>query len=148
MAEPANAKTIYKAVLLDHFHKPRRKGELTDQHVTFRGRNPQCGDEIEVGGLLDDSGQLEIRFRGRGCSVCLASASIMAEACNGLRTDDAFRLHDETTRWLNNESEQSPDSPDIAALGAVKTISARKKCVLLGWQALSIVLKALSDSGR
>jgi len=67
---------LYKAQLLDHFKKPRNKavGELTTMQVVKRGSNPRCGDDIEVGFCLNNNTIEPIQFRGRGCSVCIASA--------------------------------------------------------------------------
>ena len=74
------ANTLYKEVLLEHFHQPRNKGGLQGADVLRRGSNPRCGDEIEVGLFLQGDRLERVKFRGRGCSVCIASASLMTEA--------------------------------------------------------------------
>ncbi len=134
---------IYKSVLLDHFHNPRFKTDMDDQFIKQRGSNPRCGDEVEVGVRLEATEDLglQVRFRGRGCSVCLASASIMTSCCNGHDRVYLESFCDSTLAWLQNETDHVPAGQDIAALDAVRNHSARTKCVLLAWQALKLVLE-------
>jgi len=132
--------SIYKAVLLDHFHNPRNKGDLDAMDVVQRGSNPRCGDEIEVGINQDDEGLITIRFRGRGCSVCLASASMMSESATGLRRQQTQQLVQQILEWFSGSSEELPLNTTLAALDAVRQHPARVKCVTLAWKALDQAL--------
>jgi len=135
--------SVYKAVLLDHFHNPRNKGELDDMEMVKRGSNPRCGDEIEVG-IASSSGVLEmVRFRGRGCSICLASASMMTECTSGLKVPQARQLIANLLQWFSNTDNEAAPDENLAALGAIRLHPARKKCVLLAWQALDETLDGI-----
>lgn len=137
--------SVYKEVLLDHFHNPRNKGELDDMDLVRRGSNPRCGDEIEVG-IACDNGVLEtVRFRGRGCSICLASASIMTECTSGLKLQQARQLIARLQQWFSNSDNEIPPNENLAALGTIRQHPARKKCVLLAWQALDEILDGIED---
>lgn len=137
--------SVYKAVLLDHFHNPRNQGELDDMDMVKRGSNPRCGDEIEVG-ITCDKGALEsVRFRGRGCSICLASASLMTECTSGLKFQQARQLIARLQQWFSNTNNEAPPNGDLAALGAIRQHPARKKCVLLAWQALDETLDGIEE---
>lgn len=137
--------SVYKEVLLEHFHNPRNKGELDDMQMVRRGSNPRCGDEIEVG-IACDNGVLEtVRFRGRGCSICLASASIMTECTSGLKLQQARQLIARLQQWFSNSDNEIPPNENLAALGAIRQHPARKKCVLLAWQALDEILDGIED---
>ena len=59
--------SVYRAVLLDHFHNPRNKGDLDAMDRVKRGSNPRCGDEIEVGIKTDKKVLESVKFRVRGC---------------------------------------------------------------------------------
>ncbi len=132
--------SVYKTVLLDHFHNPRNKGELDAMDSVRRGSNPRCGDEIEVG-IRANNGVLEsVRFRGRGCSICLASASIMSECTMGLTRLQAQDLIQQMMEWFGDTKSEAPSNTTLAALGAVRQHPARKKCVLLAWMALDETL--------
>lgn len=140
--------SIYRDVLMDHYRKPRNYGDLSSTEVVARGANPRCGDEIEVGVAFDGEALKVVKFRGRGCSVCIASASMMTEAVSGRSRDAARALADEMSGWFaNGEGGNVPDPPPaLAALSAVREYPARKRCVLLAWEALRDVLGA--DSTR
>lgn len=132
--------SIYKEVLLEHFHNPRNKGGLDDMDLVKRGSNPRCGDEIEVG-IVCNNGVLEtIRFRGRGCSICLASASMMTECTSGLKLQQARQLIARLQQWFSHSNNEPPPKESLAALEAIRQHPARKKCVLLAWQALDETL--------
>jgi len=140
--------SVYKEVLLDHFHNPRNKGELDDMDLVRRGSNPRCGDEIEVG-IDCDNGVLEtVRFRGRGCSICLASASMMTECTSGLKLQQARQLVAKLQQWFSNTNNELPPNENLAALGTIRQHPARKKCVLLAWQALDETLDGIEDRSK
>lgn len=132
--------SIYKEVLIDHYRHPRNRGDLSNAEVVRRGSNPRCGDEIEVGVKFDDDRLEEVMFRGRGCSVCLASASMMTGAVNGKTKEDAHHLVEDMKAWITADGEKPMES--LQALEAVRGYSARKRCVLLAWEALDDALAA------
>ena len=137
--------SVYKAVLLDHFHNPRNKGDLDSMQQIKRGSNPRCGDEIEVGIRTEDELLESVRFRGRGCSICLASASIMSESTKGLTLQQAKDLVKKMRDWFGDTQDDTPPDKNLAALGAVRQHPARKKCVLLAWMALDETLDESLD---
>ncbi|MDH3388671.1 MAG: SUF system NifU family Fe-S cluster assembly protein [Gammaproteobacteria bacterium] len=132
--------SIYRAVLLDHFHNPRNKGDLGDMQIVRRGSNPRCGDEIEIGINCENNTLESVRFRGRGCSICLASASLMTESARGLKLTQARDLIEKMQLWFGDQGGVGPPGMGLAALGSVRQHPARKKCVLLAWQALDEIL--------
>ena len=132
--------SVYKAVLLDHFHNPRNKGDLDSMDRVQRSSNPRCGDDIEVGIKAGNEILESVRFRGRGCSICLASASIMSESMKGLTLHQARQLVQQMLSWFDNTDSEAPPDTTLAALGAVRQHPARKKCVLLAWIALDETL--------
>lgn len=140
---PTSNDSVYKEVLLDHFHNPRNRGELDGMDVVRRGSNPRCGDEIEVGIACDNGALSEVRFRGRGCSICLASASMMTECTSGLKFQQARQLTAILQLWFGDRNSEGPANETLSALGAIRQHPARKKCVLLAWQALDEALDGI-----
>lgn len=132
--------SIYKEVLMDHYRHPRNKGDLNNADVVCRGSNPRCGDDIEVGVNFEEGHLGKVRFRGRGCSVCLASASMMTEVVSGKSKQDVHQLIEGMKDWFTADGEK-PDE-NLQALEAVRSHSARKRCVLLAWEALDEALMA------
>jgi nitrogen fixation NifU-like protein len=137
--------SVYKTALLDHFHRPRNKGDLDGADAVRRGSNPRCGDEVEVGVYLRGDRIDKVRFRGRGCSLCIASASMMTEAVSGKGTAQARHLCEAMQEWFGQGSGEEPETEpeELKALSAVREYPARRRCVLLSWEALSDAIAAL-----
>ena len=58
--------------------------------LTNAVRKTSPGDEVEVGVYYNGDRIERVRFRGRGCSVCIASASMMTELVKGKARGDAL----------------------------------------------------------
>ena len=101
-----------KRLVLDHYKNPRNRVNepMTDASVVERGRNPQCGDEIEVGLYIEDQTIRDIKFRGRGCSICIATASIMTEHIKGQSLTASTELATTTLHWLKHEIHTSANT--------------------------------------
>lgn len=139
--------SVYKEQLLQHYRHPHNRQDqpMTDADVVRRGANPRCGDEIEVGLYLDGNTINEVRFRGRGCSVCIASSSMMAEAVSGQDHADVVTLCEGMRGWFEQGEGTALEEPpaSLAPLAAVREYPARKRCVLLSWEALADALEAV-----
>jgi nitrogen fixation NifU-like protein len=136
----ANNQHLFKAVLLDHYRHPRNHGRLDKADVVKRGRNPRCGDEVEVGVTFDGDKLEKVVFAGRGCSICIASASMMTEAVIGKNRSEADALYRQITDWFSDDADMTRVASSLQALAAVRAYPARKRCVLLAWQALNEAL--------
>lgn len=137
-----NQTSLYQEVLKDHYRSPRNCGDLNDAAVIRRGSNPRCGDDVEVGVYFEGELLRQVRFRGRGCSVCIASASLMTEAVAGKSRHAAHQLAQEMKRWFGSgEGSHVPDPPEsLRSLSAVRAYPVRRRCVLLAWEALDDAL--------
>jgi nitrogen fixation NifU-like protein len=143
-----NKQSLYKAELMHHYRHPRNKceGEISGASSVQRGSNPRCGDEIEIGLFTGLNRRIDkVKFRGRGCSVCIASASMMTEAVSGLSAGDARSLCQAMTQWFQSgDGAEISDPPEVLeALDAVREFPARRRCVLLSWEALHGALEKI-----
>jgi len=132
---------LYKEALLDHFKNPRnhRREPFDGQYVTARGRNPRCGDDVEVGFKVEQGHIVDAGFRGRGCSICMASTSMLVEALTKSELVEAKALYAQVKSWADEES-LLPDN--LRPLDAVRSSPSRKRCALLGWNALGELLQS------
>ena len=137
---------LYKEVILDHYRTPRNKGQLEPHDVALERNNPLCGDELELFLKFDGEKVGEIAFDGKGCSISLASASMMTEKVKGLSVKDAGEMAETIKRMMAGEEEGDPEIlGDLVSLKGVVKYPVRIKCALLGWNTL---LEALEESGR
>ncbi len=137
------SESLYKSVLMDHYRHPRNRGELDGADVVCRGSNPRCGDDIEVGVRFDGEQLGWVAFRGRGCAICLASASMMTEAATGRSRAAARELCDDLRGWMAGSDGEEPGGlPEtLRALSSARAHPARRRCVLLAWEALQDALQ-------
>lgn len=70
---------LYSEKLLDHFRRPRNYGALTAPDVSHESFNPLCGDRIRIELKIENESVKEIRFRGDGCAISIAAASLLTE---------------------------------------------------------------------
>ncbi len=78
----------YKEEIIDHYKHPRNFGELSDPKILVRENNSSCGDMVEVYGRLKD-GKIEVvKWRGVGCAISTASASMLSEKVVGMNKGD------------------------------------------------------------
>lgn len=129
---------LYRRVIMDHYQRPRNRGQLEDDAITISLNNPTCGDTISLQLQVKDGKIEDAKFMGEGCSISLASASMMTEAVKGLKVDEALELVDLFSKMVQGE-EVDLDKfslEDIEALTGVSKFPARIKCATLAWKAL------------
>jgi nitrogen fixation NifU-like protein len=128
---------LYREVLIDHYRKPRNQGELPGATHHLEGVNPVCGDAIELDVKLEGDELEDLRFRGQGCAISQASASMLTERLKGKRLPEARRVLDEVRAMLTHAAEPDErDLGDLAALQGVAKLPVRVKCAMLSWNVL------------
>ena len=132
---------LYQELVLEHKRAPRNFGHLAHPSHRARGTNPQCGDDLTVELDIQNQQVQDIRFSGKGCAICMASASMMSEAVKGRGVDAAQQLQQHFRAVLTGQSE--PDASylgKLISLNGVRRYPSRIKCALLGWHALQHAL--------
>jgi nitrogen fixation NifU-like protein len=136
--------SLYQQVILDHSKRKNgfglREGAAAESHQL----NPTCGDEITLRLHLADDDTIErISWEGAGCSISMASASLLSDLVAGLSRDEArerIALFREMMRSKGQGVEDDEPLGDAAALEGVSRYVARVKCAMLGWVAFEDTL--------
>ncbi len=137
---------LYRAVILDHSQNPRRRGELDKATAQIELKNPTCGDVIQVQLNIENNKITDVRFDGSGCTISMASASMMTDAIIGKSLDEALMLSKEFSGLVQGEDPEHEDElGDAMMLSGVAKFPARIKCATLSWKALE---KALADKDQ
>ncbi|MEL6184441.1 MAG: Fe-S cluster assembly sulfur transfer protein SufU [Myxococcota bacterium] len=132
---------LYQAEILEHDENPRNEGRLDDPTASARVSNPLCGDRVQVDLQIEDGVIRDIRFKGRGCAISRASASMMTELVQGLPADEAAELEAKIQQWLDSEARMPPEGLErLEPLGAVRAFPSRKRCATLAWSSLTKAL--------
>lgn len=127
---------LYRRVIMDHYKQPRNRGTFDADAVTINLNNPTCGDRIALQLRVKDGIVQEARYTGEGCSISMASASMMTEAVKGKTMDEALELADRFSTMVKGEAAEFEEYEDIEALSGVSKFPARIKCATLAWNAL------------
>jgi len=130
--------SLYQELILDHYKRPRNRGELEDNTVEVHMRNPSCGDEIRLQLRIEDDVITDLRFVGEGCSISQASVSMMTTLLKGKHLDEAMGIASRFTDMMHGDKEAVKDRSlkDLRALEGVSKFPVRVKCALLGFDAL------------
>ncbi|WP_299428359.1 Fe-S cluster assembly sulfur transfer protein SufU [uncultured Meiothermus sp.] len=135
---------LYREIILQHYKSPRNYGPLDSANVRVMGDNPSCGDQIELMVLTDGEHIRDLRFRGQGCAISQASASLMTELVKGKSWEAALGLQQQFKAMIVEGAAPTLELGDLAALAGVHKLAARVKCATLAWNALE---QAAHDSG-
>jgi nitrogen fixation NifU-like protein len=85
----------------------------------------------------------QVQWSGDGCSISMASASVLHDLMTGLPVERARELLDTFREVLRSRGTLEPDEAvlgDAAAFGGVSRYPARVKCAMLPWVALEAAL--------
>ena len=132
---------LYQEVILDHSKRRIGFGELEHADAERFERNPTCGDEITLQIALKPGTDeiASLGWRGDGCSISMASASVLSELAPGMTLSELQATIDEFRLMLRSRG--AGDEPDIDVLGdavafqGVAKYVMRVKCAMLGWVA-------------
>lgn len=133
-----NLDTLYRQVIMDHYKNPRNKGNLDGDTLTVDMNNPTCGDRIQLNLQVADGIVKDAKFEGEGCSISMASASMMTQAIKGLEVEKALKMSEMFSKMMLGEDVDTTglDVGDIEALQGVSKFPARIKCATLCWKAM------------
>ena len=135
---------LYTQVIMDHYQRPRNRGELEDADLEEHLLNPLCGDEVVVYASFDGDRVAHVRFSGQGCSISQASASMMTERLSGKSLKEA-EAEIEAFKDQMVGKKEFPELDELAALKGVVKYPSRVKCAVLAWSAFH---EGLSKAGR
>ena len=140
----SDLKNLYKQVILDHSKHPRNNGEIENCYK-LEMLIPSCGDKITVSVKLVNDIIDDIKFLGTGCSISMASASMLTEELKGLSVQKANeKIHDFLNMIMGTEFNEE-NLEDSIALQNISQLPARVKCATLAWK---ITEKILEDNKK
>ncbi len=116
----SESKAMYKEHILEHYKKPSNFGTLEDANAKFEMDNPLCGDNIEIQLIIDHDKVKDVKFKGKGCALSIASASLLTEKVKGMSVDEVMKMKKE----------------DILELMKIPIGPVRLKCALLPLEAM------------
>lgn len=133
-----STEALYQEIILEHNRKPRNFREMDDANRTIQGRNPLCGDELTLWMKVEGDAITDVSFKGQGCAISKASASLMTAAVKGKSRAEAEQLFEQFHKLVKGELADA----DQKALGSLRAFAGvakfpnRVKCASLAWHAM------------
>jgi len=134
---------LYQEVILDHNKKPRNFRVIENAAHTADGKNPLCGDALRVYVAMDGDKIADVAFKGAGCAISKASASMMTQEVKGRTREEAEELFNEFHRMVTGDLDIETDENHLGKLrifSGVLEFPARVKCASLSWHTLNAAL--------
>ncbi len=143
---------LYGELILDHARRPQHAGLREPYDVEVNHVNPTCGDEISLRVHLAEGPDGrpvvdDVSYDALGCSISVASASVLAEECLGHPLEATLTTYRHLHAMLTSKGADPGDPEQIGdgvAFAGVARYPARVKCALLPWSAY---LDALARAG-
>lgn len=134
---------LYQEVIIDHGRRPRNFHEMAAANHHADGFNRLCGDKLTVYLQIENNIIKDISFKGVGCAISTASASLMTEQLKGKSIKEAEVLFENFHQLLT--AEQAPDLSHnqfgkLTVLAGVRDYPSRVKCATLAWHTLHAAL--------
>ena len=135
---------LYQQIILDH-SKARHGSGLAGTAAPAGAStgqshqlNPVCGDEVTVRLAVADGRVAQVSWDGAGCSISMASASVLSEMAEGMTVAELHEVIDSFREVLRSRGKVTADPAllgDAAAFEGVARYAARVKCAMISWVA-------------
>jgi len=119
---------LYTEIIIEEGKHPQNKGIIENPDISQHDANPMCGDSITLQMKVKDNSINDIKWDGKGCTICTACTSVLTELIKGKDLDFAKNLKKEEI---------------LSELGLeylIKQSPIRIKCALLSLKALKLGL--------
>lgn len=142
----SDLRELYQETILDHSKKPRNFREMPEATGHAQGFNPLCGDKATVFVRLEDGVVKDVSFKGAGCSISTASASMMTESLKGKSRSDVEAIFERFHALITSDPTRAaenaaPELGKLAAFSGVSEFPVRVKCASLPWHTLKAALR-------
>jgi len=143
-----STEALYQEIILEHNRKPKNFREMENADRRIEGRNPLCGDSLTLWVKMDGDAIADVSFKGQGCAISKASASLMTTLVKGKSRAEAEALFERFHKLVLGElsADEQKTMGSLRALGGVSKFPLRVKCASLAWHALHSALEGAADS--
>lgn len=136
---------LYQDAILEHNKAPRHAVGLSAPTHRAEGNNPLCGDRVTISLRIADGRIVEVGCEVKGCAICRASGSMLAEAIDGGELSQVLARGAQFLAAFTPAAQPEPAEPwgPLAALFEARRYPNRLRCATLPWEALQRALGAV-----
>lgn len=139
----SDLRELYQEVILDHNKRPRNFRAIEDANRTAEGYNPLCGDRLTVYMKIEGDVIQDLSFKGSGCAISKASASLMTDALKGKTVGEADALFERFHHLVTAPPDVATDADrlgKLAVFAGVREFPVRVKCASLAWHTVKAAI--------
>ncbi|MDP2587529.1 MAG: SUF system NifU family Fe-S cluster assembly protein [bacterium] len=143
---------LYQDIILEHARRPRNPSALVGPEVvSTHEHNTLCGDDvqlfIETQGAGQDARIKRVAAVAKGCTLSIASGSLLTESLQGKTIAEALLLVEQIQAAATGAG--SVLTNELQALGSIAHYPTRVKCVTMVWHAAKkLLMQPDSKSNR
>ncbi len=131
---------LYGAIVVEHYRRPRNREPLAAPDASATADNPVCGDRVQVEIRREAGAIAEISARALGCSVTVASASVMTELVRARTPAQVGATRRELEATLRGDLIAETTDARLRAFAGLAPHPSRHRCATLAWEALEQAL--------
>jgi nitrogen fixation protein NifU and related proteins len=131
----SDLRELYQELIIDHGYSPRNFGTLAEANYSKEGYNPLCGDKLTLQMIISDDVIQDVKFKGAGCAISTASASLMTESLIGKSLDEFREIFSNFHELITGDNGHINEEKlgKLVVLGGVAQYPSRVKCATLAW---------------
>jgi nitrogen fixation NifU-like protein len=140
---------LYHDAIMAHARAPHHAGRLEAADARATVDNPLCGDRVTVELRLADGRVADVAHTVRGCALCQASASMLADGALGADRAEVEQARTAIRAMLRDDA-APPDGrwAAFAAFLPARRARSRHDCVLLPFKAFEQAWAAGADESH
>ncbi len=123
--------SLYQENILEHYKHPHNKRRMEDAHITEKGHNVSCGDDLVLYLKWNEDVLADVSFEGFGCAISQSGASMLTDLIKGKTRAELARFNEK----------------DMYDLYGVEVGPQREKCAMLALWTLRSALERKAPSG-
>lgn len=128
---------IYHEAIVAAARRASGAGHLDAPDASVTVDNPLCGDRISLDVRVRGASLAAIAHRVRGCLLCEAAASVIADNALGASAEELAAVHGEVAALLSGtRAGEALSWSALDMFSPVRDYRSRHECVLLAFEAL------------
>jgi nitrogen fixation protein NifU and related proteins len=143
---PGDLDALYREVVLEHYRHPRNRQPLAQPDASALVDNPVCGDQVRVEIRQREGTLTEIAAITRGCSIAVASGSLMTQIALGADLAAVRAQRESLARLVEGGPADAQLDARLHPFARIVELPSRRRCALLPWEALEQSLASAAGS--
>ncbi|MBP3059369.1 SUF system NifU family Fe-S cluster assembly protein [Texas Phoenix palm phytoplasma] len=138
---------LYRSLILKHYKNPLNRGLLKNNLKNYffsSEKNLSCGDEIIIQILVHNRKIVDIRYEVEGCSILVASSSLMSVILKNEYIETASQKINNFCNMLQKKSfKESLICSELKSFKIIQHFPGRIFCAIMPW---TLLLKIINKN--